>query len=243
MSHNISYFKISLLAVLSVLSACSGNDTKEVIPARLNPIAITDSVKQKEHLEKLLNWLPPDRTYNGRVSFLDETFQSWLDRTGELPPDFDNMPSLPFLPDPLIMDEGGQNIPVITMEQWEEKRKWMEMHLKYYITGTTPPPPSNLKWSVLSEEKDGEVTLQMVQLTFGPGHNARLNLELIIPPGEGPFPVFLTQWNHREWAQIAVRRGYIGCIYAGADARDDTEEYSEIWAGDYDFTRLMRRAW
>lgn len=65
----------------------------------------------------------------------------------------------------------------------------------------------------------------------------------MIPQAEGPFPVFLTNWNHRQWAQIAVRRGYIGCLYAGADAKDDTEYYSEIWAGQYDFTRLMRRAY
>jgi dienelactone hydrolase len=42
---------------------------------------------------------------------------------------------------------------------------------------------------------------------------------------------------------VAVRRGYIGCIYAGADTKDDTEKYSEIWAGKYDFTRLRRRAY
>ena len=28
----------------------------------------------------------------------------------------------------------------------------------------------------------------------------------------------------------------------GADSKDDTEKYSEIWAGQYDFTRLMRRS-
>ena len=39
-----------------------------------------------------------------------------------------------------------------------------------------------------------------------------------------------------------MRRGYVGCLYAGADSKDDTEEYWEIWAGKYDFTRLMRRA-
>ena len=83
----------------------------------------------------------------------------------------------------------------------------------------------------------------MVELSFGPDHRAKLTVELMIPPGEGPFPVFLTQWNHREWAQVAVRRGYIGCVYAGADWKDDTEMYSEIWAGEYDFTRLMRRAY
>lgn len=200
-------------------------------------------IRKKADLELLLKVLPPDRKANGRVSFLDETFQDWLNRTGELPPDFDSMPSIPFLPDPLVIDEGGRNIPVENLSQWKEKREWMKEQLQRYVSGTFPPAPDNLEVKILSEEKDGQTTLRMVELSFGPGHQAKMTAELMIPPGEGPFPVFLTQWNHREWAQVAVRRGYIGCVYAGADAKDDSEKYSEIWAGEYDFTRLMRRAW
>ncbi|MGV8091406.1 MAG: alpha/beta fold hydrolase [Mangrovibacterium sp.] len=202
-----------------------------------------DTLKRKAALEAILKVLPPDRTSNGRVSFLDETFTDWLERTGELPPDFDRMPSIPFLPDPLILDEGGKNIPVTNREQWTEKREWMKEQLQRYITGTFPPAPDNLKTKILWEKTDGRVRLRMVELSFGPEHRAKLTVELMIPPGKGPFPVFLTQWNHREWAQVAVRRGYMGCVYAGADTKDDTENYSEIWAGQYDFTRLMRRAY
>ena len=203
---------------------------------------VTDTVQAKARLEKIVSLLPPDRTARGRVSFLDETFQDWLDRTGELPPDFESMPSIPFLPDPLILDEGRSNVPVKTMEQWNAKRRWMKDQLEHYITGTYPPKPEDIQFKTLHEKKEGETVLRMVEMTFGPGHKAKLTVEMMIPPGEGPFPVFLTQWNHREWAMIAVRRGYIGCVYAGADAKDDTEQYSEIWAGEYDFTRLMRRA-
>jgi hypothetical protein len=210
----------------------------------------SDKEKQKASLELILKVLPPDQLNEnssfddrGRLSFLDRTFTDWLERTGELPPDFDRMPSLPFLPNPLVIDEGGKNIPVKTPEQWQEKREWMKEQLQHYITGTFPPAPDNLKAEVLSEKMDGKVRLQTVELSFGPDHQAKLTLEVMIPPGEGPLPVFLTQWNHREWAQVAVRRGYIGCIYAGADSKDDTEKYAEIWAGEYDWTRLMRRAW
>lgn len=230
-----------ILAVITI--SCNGQN--EPYRAELNVIVINDSLKQKAHLEKLLEWLPPDRLYGNRgpVSFLDLTFQDWLERTGELPPDFDDLPSIPFLPDPLIIDEGGKNIPVKTMEQWNEKRKWMKMHLEYYITGTMPPKPDNLRTEILSERMDGETLLRMVELTFGPGNKAKLTIELMIPPGEGPFPVFLTQWDHRDWAQVAVRRGYIGCVYSGGDWKDDTEAYSELWAGEYDFNRLTRRAY
>jgi cephalosporin-C deacetylase-like acetyl esterase len=210
----------------------------------------SEKEKQKTSLELILKVLPPDRLNEnsafddrGRLSFLDRTFADWLERTGELPPDFDQMPSLPFLPNPLIIDEGGKNIPVKTSDQWQEKREWMKEQLQHYITGTFPPAPDNLKAEVLSEKMDDKVRLQTVELSFGPEHQAKLTLEVMIPPGEGQLPVFLTQWNHREWAQVAVRRGYIGCIYAGADSKDDTETFAEIWAGEYDWTRLMRRAW
>ncbi len=208
-----------------------------------NPDNSADSATRKSDLELLLNILPRDRVSNGRVSFLDETFQDWVKRTGELPPDFDAMPSIPNLPDPLIIDEGGKNIPVKTIKQWDKQREWMKYQLQHYISGTFPPPPDNLEVSVLSEYLDGRVKVRMVELKFGPEQKAKLTVELMIPEGQGPFPVFLTQWNHREWAQIAVRRGYIGCVYAGADSKDDTEYYSELWAGKYDFTRLMRRAY
>lgn len=198
--------------------------------------------RQKADLGLLLRVLPADRTANGRVSFLDETFKDWLARTGELPPDFDRLPSFPFLPDPLVLDEGGKSIPVTTITQWSEKRAWMRKQLEYYVTGTSPPRPDNLQARIISEAKDGAVTVRTVELGFGPQHRARLTVELLIPPGKGPFPVFMTQWSHREWAHVAVRRGYVGCLYAGADSKDDTEEYSEIWSGAYDFNRLTRRA-
>lgn len=232
-----------LFCLVLAASTTSCNQKKTATPSpKAAEATVADTVMQKALLQKIVSLLPPDRTSNGTVSYRDSTFKDWLKRTGELPPDFEQMPSIPFLPDPLVIDEGGQNIPVKTKEQWKEKRKWMKEKLEYYITGTYPPKPENLEVKTLSEKKDGETTVRMVELSFGPEQKAKLTVEMMIPPGEGPFPVFLTQWNHREWAMVAVRRGYIGCVYAGADAKDDTEAYAEIWSGEYDFTRLMRRA-
>jgi hypothetical protein len=123
-----------------------------------------------------------------------------------------------------------------------EAAQWMKEQMEYYITGTYPKAPGDFKVKVLSEKKEGSTILRMVELSFGPQEQAKLSIELMIPQGNGPFPVFMAQWNHRGWAQIAVRRGYMACVYAASDAKDDTEKYSEIWAGQYDFTRLMRRA-
>lgn len=177
-----------------------------------------------------------------RLSYRDETWYDWLERTGELPPDFDAMPSLPFLPDPLVLDEGGENIPVENLSQWEEKREWIKDQAKHIFTGTFPPPPENINIHVLEERVENGVKIETVELRFGENNKARLTLEIMTPPGDGPFPVFMTQWNHRGWAQIAVRRGYIGLIYAGADNKDDTKEYQELYP-DYDWSTFMTRAW
>ena len=242
-------FALSTITPLELLTVQRAAHEAVLKPFEITTIRIEDNkvyselIDRKSELNWMLSVLPRDRTSNGRLSFLYETFQDWLNKTGELPPDFDKMPSIPFLPNPLIMDEGNSNTPVTSMGQWEMQRDWMREQLERYITGTVPPPPENLQAKVLEERMDGEVAIQVVELSFGPDQKATLTLELMIPPGEGPFPVFLTNWSHREWAQIAVRRGYIGCLYAGADIKDDTEAYSEIWADQFDFTRLMRRAY
>jgi cephalosporin-C deacetylase-like acetyl esterase len=152
------------------------------------------------------------------------------------------LPSVPFLPNPLLLDEGGKNIPVKTPAQWQQKKQWIREQYQYWVSGFVPPAPKTIQAKILSDTVVNNVELRMVKLSFGPGNKAKMTLELMIPPSSKPLPVFMTQWSHRGWAQIAVRRGYMGCVYAGADAKDDTKDYSEIFPG-YDFAKLMKRAW
>jgi cephalosporin-C deacetylase-like acetyl esterase len=154
----------------------------------------------------------------------------------------DRLPSIPFLPDPLVLDEGGSNIPVVSREQWRQKQDWIRRQYQYWVSGSVPPAPKTFHIKVLQENVEEGVKLRTVELSFGPGDKAKMTVELMIPPSAKRLPVFMTQWNHRGWAQIAVRRGYIGCVYAGADAKDDTKNYNEIFTG-YDFATLMKRAW
>ncbi len=181
-------------------------------------------------------------TYSWRATLQDSTWMDWLRRTGELPPDFDKMRSTPFLPEPLLMDHGGADIPITTLAQWQEKKTWIKKEFQHWISGIAPPPPESLEASVLSDKMEGGSHVQLIELRFGPENQAHMTLELMIPEGKGPFPVYLTQWNHRNWAQLAVRRGYIGCVYAAADVKDDTQAYQALYPA-YDFTALMRRAW
>ena len=214
---------------------------------------------RQEYLQQLLKVSPEDLTRASgdqlpgtppaHISPEDFLWRDWLKRTGELPPDFDEMPSLPFLPDPLILDQGGKNIPVETISQWNMKRVEMKNLAQRYITGTVPPPPDNLQAEILEEKKLEQLTERTLLLRFGPGLKAQLHVTLLIPPGEGPFPVFLCQWikDNYSWVQAAVRRGYIGCRFTATDPKygypDDSEAYEKIWWPEYDFSALMRWGW
>jgi len=218
-----------------------------------------EDLTPKEYLDRVLKVTPEDKTVPAsdqlpgtppaRISPQDFLWRDWLKRTGELPPDFDEMPSLPFLPDPLIIDQGGKNIHVETIQQWQEKRNEMKKLAQHWITGTVPPPPGNLQVELLEEKMLGQLKEQNVLLQFGPEYKAQLHVTLLIPPGNGPFPVFMCPWkkNNYSWVQAAVRRGYIGCRFTATDPKygypDDSEAYEDIWWPEYDFSALMRWGW
>jgi dienelactone hydrolase len=200
-------------------------------------------------------WLDPPKfaMYNKTMypmpTPVDSTWTGWTIRTGELPPDFGKMPSLPLLPDPLIIDEGGQNIRVNTYDQWLRKREWLKEQTQYWITGKVPPPPGNIEAELLGERMTGDFIEREILLKFGPEHKGRLHISLLIPPGTGPFPVIVCQWirDRYVWLQEAVRRGYIGVRYRATEPAygypDDSEEYAGIWWPEYDFSTLMRWGW
>ncbi len=202
--------------------------------------------KREKYLQDILKIVDTtyfrQNRYSWRVTVQDSTWMDWLRRTGELPPDFGQMPSTPFLPEPLMLAKGGINIPILTKEQWNEKREWIKREFQHWISGTAPPPPKSFEIHILSDRMDDRTHVQMIELKFGPENKARMTLELMIPDGKGTFPVYLTQWSHRNWAQLAVRRGYIGCVYAAADDKDDTQAYQALYPS-YDFSGLLRRAW
>ena len=189
--------------------------------------ATTATDGQKARLKEILQLLPKS-----------EPWEKWLVSTGTMPPNFDSLTNAPFLPDPLRFANGRE----VKWEDWPKRRAELLSLFQFYVTGSWPPSPGNTRVADLKERVEAGAIVHEVVLEFGPEHAARLNLELIIPKGQGPFPVFMTQDNHRRWALLAVSRGYIGCVYAGADSRDDTDKWRAIWP-THDWTKLTRRAW
>jgi hypothetical protein len=86
---------------------------------------------RRQNLTELLQMLQPSRTpATGRINAFDRTWEDWLRRTGELPPDFDAMPSIPDLPDPLLMRDGDRTTPVTTPEQWTRQRRALRSQIE-----------------------------------------------------------------------------------------------------------------
>ncbi len=211
--------------------------------------AVGAQSRRRAYLEEFLRIFPPGRTPpTGRITAQDKTWEDLVRRTGLLPPDFSSMPSIADLPDPLIMRMDGRDTPVRSAADWKKQKQWIREQVEHWVFGTMPPAPGNLRAVVTATRREGTVTARDVRLEFGPGHRATLRLELKIPDGKGPFPVFLTNHNwRRPWLYTAVKRGYIGCYYAAADPGlygdvDDSDAYIDIYP-EYEFSCLARWAW
>lgn len=147
-------------------------------------------------LDNLVPSRPPP---SGRINAHDKTWEDWLRRTGELPPDFDALPSNAHLPDPLRSTDGDVAGPVTSPAQWIRQRQWIRSQVEHWLFGKMPPAPDNLRVASSRERRAGSITIRDVVIEFGPGHRARLNLQLMIPARTGPLPVFLTnQSPHRS---------------------------------------------
>ncbi|MBL8796795.1 MAG: alpha/beta fold hydrolase [Planctomycetia bacterium] len=214
---------LGLILVAATSHSVYGQEAKPADPAA--------RARRQQSLIQLLSALPPSAHWN-----------EWLQRSGELPPDFASMRRDIDLPDPLIAVEGDSRQPITTAADWQKHRAALRKHFEHWVTGRLPPPPGNVASEVLGQTQEGDVRVQRVGLRFGPEQRGTLNLQLLIPPGQGPFPVFISTLGNRSWAEVAVRRGYLGCLVAASDRQDDTEAFALLYP-DFDFTCLARRAW
>lgn len=231
--------RVGMCVGLWVLCAMAGNAQDPAQQAQ---------ARREQFLQETLRILSPSRPpHAGRINAHDQTWEDWQKRTGELPPDFATMPSVPFLPDPLAGVPEDRILPVIDSSSWEAKRAWIAGQAQQWLYGSIPPAPASVRAETLSSTQEGGLLVERVMLSFGPEHRGRLLVEVMTPPGEGPFPVFLT--NHprwRPWVATAVRRGYIGVFYSASDPNYSIEDYSDAYIDlypEHDFSTIARWGW
>ena len=167
-------------------------------------------------------------------------FTEWQTRFGGAPPDFDALRTFAGLP-PLLEFYDGR--PVRTADQWQERRGELRRLLCEYFLGTPPNEiPQRKQAQVLAETREGASVSRLVELTFATTPPVSITIEVLSPEGPGPFPVLFTQTNHRRWGLLALARGYLVCIYPGADIDDQSDKFLPVYP-ECDWARLLRRAW
>jgi pimeloyl-ACP methyl ester carboxylesterase len=67
-------------------------------------------------------------------------FTKWMQATGALPPDFDALPRMNALPDPLTFADGKRK--VLTADDWKDRRAEILNLYEMYDIGTIPPKPT-----------------------------------------------------------------------------------------------------
>ena len=163
----------------------------------------------------------------------------WQQRTGEEPPDVQQLPRRNALPEPLRFDDGRR---VTSAADWEERRQEIWRHFERYVTGTFPPQPT-LTEAVREREQPGDGYLMRHYLLrfASDGREGAVRVQVTQPKGPGPFPVLITP-GFGGWAPRLIRRGYVSVGYAGSDRADDGEPLAALYP-EHDFAALPRRAW
>jgi cephalosporin-C deacetylase-like acetyl esterase len=187
--------------------------------------------ERKAYLDKLVQTLPAVPSFN-----------AWLQRTGELPPDFDALPRINGLPDPLQFLDGHM---VKTIEDWKARKAEIYALEEKYDLGAFPPKPRLDNVVVLSENNaSGQITRNL-RFEFGPERKATLRATITIPAGVGPFPVMISPsigGGAGGFGGAALTRGYISAGFAGNDSQNDANAYIPLYP-EFDFADLPRRAW
>jgi len=189
--------------------------------------------ERRSYLDWMLKTLPDD-----------PPFTAWQKSSGELPPDFDALPKVNRLPDPL---QGINGREVRSPAEWPARRAEIRQLLEKYVTGTFPPKPPLDRAVVLEEKRGAGYVVRSLRLEFGPGSRGTLRVAVTIPDGPGPFPALIhpdlsEAGPTGTWEPLLIRRGYASVAFAGNDRMDDAVALKELYP-DYDFATLPRRAW
>lgn len=145
---------------------------------------------------------------------------------------------------------------VASAAAWAERREELKGLLGEHILGHPPDRVPALAGAreINATTSRGGVTSRFVELAFedagAPGQTAHAFVVEVLAPAEEKGgkpspparPLMLTQWNHRQWALVAVSRGYVACVYPGADTRDATPGFAAMYP-DASWMLIMRRAW
>ncbi|SEJ51733.1 Serine aminopeptidase, S33 [Cyclobacterium xiamenense] len=139
------------------------------------------------------------------------------------------------LPDALTFLDGSQ---VQTRADWERRRNEIHDLWQTYFIGHYPkevPALLSAELRTIAEETDGS-TRKRLLLTFDTPSKPSFEIALWEPANahQTGRPLFLTQPKDYQlpWAEEALKRGYVVCLYPGLDAHHSEEaypDYQSVW--------------
>lgn len=149
------------------------------------------------------------------------------------------------LPDLLTRLDGSH---VTTKEQWAGRRGELKTLLQEHILGNLPEaPPPPLTHAELLNTSSSTACSAFVRLAFdvsagGATSSVSFDVQLAWPCAAKETPIFLTQWNHRNWGMVGVQRGYLMALYPGADTRDVSSAFRAAYP-NASFHKILARAY
>ncbi len=192
----------------------------------------SETDRRHAELDHLLKRLPESKP-----------FHEYLKKSGDLPPDFDALPSHFPLHDPLAWTKDGKEARV-TQAEWPERRKQLAALTETWLLGAAPPPPGNVEAEILEKTQSRGYEMWKVKLRFGPNQSARLGVQLYVPKDQGkPSPIFVCDSErYLPWAEGAMAKGFGFAVHNARDGRDESRAYADLF-GDYTWSALRRRGW
>jgi len=166
-----------------------------------------------------------------------DAFNAWLAETDELPPDFDALPRMNQLPDAFRFLAGQR---VETPTDWQARRAEILALFEKYAFGTFPPRPE-IHHVDVEETTEPEYRRREVVLHLGPEGQVQYAFNMVLPSGDGPFPVLMTPG--RADLSVLIRRGTIGLSYPGNDFNNGADAVLTALYPGNDLAALPARAW
>ncbi len=155
---------------------------------------------------------------------------------------------------PLLEFAGGT--PVNTVDEWKARRAEIHQLMLDTFVGTFPKDvPRILSAEVLQQtQPDDGSTRRRIRLTFDTKTKAAFEMWVWVPRGPGPFPLLMTAPRYYQipWAEEALSRGYMACLYPGVDFmhhEKDYPDYENAWKAfqqnypDATWTEIACKGW
>jgi len=172
----------------------------------------------------------------------------WAQNHKYIFPEVDELPVMEFLPDPFVMDDGSR---VKTPADWEKQREYLKIMVQHYMYGFRPPTPENVEVEVSGTNSTRSIKF----MVHAPGGKSfSFDAGMLIPPGDGPFPVVIRNNRTTEISQpeMAAERGYIMISYNRTQLDEDqsfaTSTFNNLTPAqeaypDYSWETIMCWSW